>query len=69
MCRKLRSFSVAGRGAVALLPTSEGGGWGGGKEEGGRREEGGSKKKKKKRQKEIRNEEKIGKRAIREGKQ
>lgn len=68
MCRKLRSFSVAGRGAVALLPNREGRRWREDKDAGGKTVER-EKKKKKKQQKEIRNEEKIGKRAIREGKQ
>lgn len=56
-----------GGGATALLPNSKGRRWREDKDAGGKNS--GEKKKKKKRQREIRNEEKIGKRAIREGKQ
>lgn len=55
-----------GGGATALLPNSEGRRWREDKDAGGKNS---GEKKKKKRQREIRNEEKIGKRAIREGKQ
>lgn len=62
----LRRWKGGGGGATALLPNSEGRRWREDKDAGGKNS---GEKKKKKRQREIRNEEKIGKRAIREGKQ